>query len=106
MADSTNAVIETNKTDTTFGSTKTVTVPRPDRVVSALLLKAATVKAGGSASVTNTIKNQVDSRTGWSVADIHLSTNQTYGDDIASALHERLPPRDQPDRSWPFARRA
>jgi len=79
-------VIETDETNNTLCSTTTVTVPKPDLVVSALSTTATTVKAVGSVLVSNTIKNQGGWRAGWSVVAFHLPTNQTYGDgdDIAS----------------------
>jgi hypothetical protein len=67
-----------------LSSTTIVTVPKPGLVASALSTAAPRSRRAGGVLVSNTIKNQGGSRAGWSVAAFHLSTNQTYGDDLAS----------------------
>jgi len=85
-ADSLSQVTETDETNNTLCSSTQVTVPQPDLIVSAISTTATTVKAGATAAVANTIKNQGGSKAGLSVVAFRLSTNTTYGDgdDIVS----------------------
>jgi subtilase family serine protease len=85
-ADSANTVAETDESNNTLCSSTLVTVPEPDLIVSALSTTATTGTAGGSISVSNSIKNQGGSKAGSSIVAFHLSTNATYGDgdDIVS----------------------
>jgi len=85
-ADSANTVVETDEGNNTLCSSTQVTVPPPDLIVSALSTTATTGTAGGSISISNSVKNQGGSKAGSSIVAFHLSTNTTYGDgdDIVS----------------------
>lgn len=91
-ADSANAVVETDESNNTLCSSTLVTVPEPDLIVSALSTTATTGTAGGSISVSNSIKNQGGSKAGSSIVAFHLSTNATYGDgdDIVSTTSRTI----------------
>ena len=86
VADSVNQVAESKESNNMLCSPSTVTVPQPDLIISALSKTATTVKAGGTVTVSNTIKNQGGSKdTIPFVVAFHLSADATYGggDDIA-----------------------
>jgi subtilase family serine protease len=85
-ADSLSQVAETDETNNTLCTGTLVTVPQPDLTVTAVSTTATTVKAGGTITVSNSIKNIGGSKAGSSVVAFHLSTDTTFGgvDDVAS----------------------
>jgi subtilase family serine protease len=86
MADPLGQVVETDEANNILCSPNQVTVPLPDLTVTALSKTATTVKAGGSFTVSNSVKNIGGSKAGSSVVEFHLSADAVYGggDDVAS----------------------
>ena len=85
-ADSTSALAESNADNNTLCSTATVTVARPDLIMTNVTPNASSVAPGGTLSVTDTVKNQGAAPNGGSFTiGYSLSPDSTYGngDDIA-----------------------
>ena len=85
MADSGNAVAESNETNNSLCTSTQVQTSGPDLTMTAVTPTASTVNQGAALSVTNTAANQGLVAAGAFKIAYHLSTNATYGDadDIA-----------------------
>jgi subtilase family serine protease len=79
-ADSANAVIESSEVNNTLCSTTTVTVLKPDLIMSALSTTATSVNRGSTFRVANTAKNQGSAAAGEFAIKLVLSTNAIIGD--------------------------
>ena len=86
MADSANAVVESNETNNTRRSATQVTVPPPDLVMTLLSTTATAVAPGGTLALSNTVQNAAGHSAGAFSIAFRLSTNTIYGDadDVAS----------------------
>ena len=79
-ADSTNTVVESNDSNNTACSATTVTIGPADLVVTAVSATPATVAAGGSLNIANTVANQGGTTTkGNLTVGFHLSPDASYG---------------------------
>jgi subtilase family serine protease len=85
IADSTGALAETNVDNNTRCSTATVTIARPDLIMTAVTPNGGSAAAGGTLSVTDTVKNQGTAPNGASfTVGYSLSPDSVYGngDDV------------------------
>ena len=80
IADSGDAVSESNEANNTFCTTGTIQVTEPDLVLMAVSTTATAIAPGKTLSVSSTAKNQGSVAAGSSLVAFHLSTNTTYGD--------------------------
>ena len=69
-----------NSASTSASLSEVITPPLPDLSTTALSFTGSTVNAGGTLSVTTTVKNQGTANAGSSSSSVHLSTNANYGD--------------------------
>jgi subtilase family serine protease/pimeloyl-ACP methyl ester carboxylesterase len=85
MADSGNVVAESNEGNNPSCTGSTIQVTQPDLIMTAVTPDAATVNAGATLSVTDTVRNQGLVASGSFRIAYHLSTDTVYGngDDVA-----------------------
>jgi hypothetical protein len=93
MADNNDSLTESDETNNALCTAATIQITRPDLVMTNVSPNAATVNAGATLSVTDTVANQGAVSSGNFRIAYHLSTDVIYGnsDDVAISTTRGVP---------------